>query len=152
MQITHKMAEAVRKSPKETPKAEIEEQATAAPVIDEGTDTRCSCNGSRGKVRYIPYEPLPSEQDIDTEAEPEQSEIYEDYKEADETAAEEAFINKAAAEESQTDDRPSYSFENTAADDTEERESAPQPQTFVLPESAYIFNPDISKGDEVRSE
>lgn len=58
----------------------------------------------------------------------------------------------AAAEESQTDDRPSYSFENTAADDTEEQESAPQPQTFVLPESAYIFNPDISKGDEVRSD
>ena len=58
----------------------------------------------------------------------------------------------AAAEESQTDDRPSYSFENTAADNTEEQESAPQPQTFVLPESAYIFNPDISKGDEVRSD
>lgn len=150
-QITHKMAEAVRKSPKETPKAEFEEQTTAAPVIDEGTDTDAVVPAHAESPVYT-YEPLPSEQDIDTEAEPEQSEIYEDYKEADETAAEEAFINKAAAEESQTDDRPSYSFENTAADDTEERESAPQPQTFVLPESAYIFNPDISKGDEVRSD
>lgn len=150
-QITHKMAEAVRKSPKETPKAEIEEQTTSAPVIDEGTDTDAVVPAHAESPVYT-YEPLPSEQDIDTEAEPEQSEIYEDYKEADETAAEEAFINKAAAEESQTDDRPSYSFENTAADDTEERESVPQPQTFVLPESAYIFNPDISKGDEVRSD
>lgn len=150
-QITHQMAQAVRKSPKQTPKAEIEEQTTAAPVIDEGTDTDVVMLDYAESPVYT-YEPLPSEQYIDTEAEPEQSEIYEDYKEEDETAAEEAFINEAAAEESQTDDRPSYSFENTAADDTEERESAPQPKTFVLPESAYIFNPDISKGDEVRSD
>lgn len=149
-QITHKMAEAVRKSPKETPKAEIEEQTTAAPVIDEGTDTDAVVPAYAESPVYT-YEPLLSEQDIDTEAEPEQSEIYEDYMEEDETSAEEAVINEAAAE-SQTDDRPSYSFENTAADDTEEQESAPQPQTFVLPESAYIFNPDISKGDEVRSD
>ena len=149
-QITHQMAQAVRKSPKQTPKAEIEEQTTAAPVIDESVDADVVMPDYAESPVYT-YEPMSIEQNIDTEAEPEQSEIYEDYMEEDETSAEEAVINEAAAE-SQTDDRPSYSFENTEADNTEEKESAPQPKTFVLPESAYIFNPDISKGDEVRSD
>lgn len=150
-QITHQMAQAVRKSPKQTPKAEIEEQTTAAPVIDESVDADVVMPDYAESPVYT-YEPMSIEQNIDTEAEPEQSKIYEDYMEEDETSAEEAFINEAAAEESQTDDRPRYSFENTAADNTEEKESAPQPKTFVLPESAYIFNPDINKGDEVRSD
>ena len=161
-QITQHIAAASRPSPKETPETEYEEQSASvhAASADTITDTSTEAPSYAESTAYPTDAPQPDEQYFAPEAETEQDIIDESYDYPAETERE---TSGTETEETMsdahmpdiTDNIPGYSFENETAGHTDYTESPDikeQPKTFILPESAYVFSPDLNGNQAVRSD
>lgn len=131
-EITHRMAEAIAPQSVPEPTTEPETEEAAAPVeteMPQATET-------------APAEQITTEEPAAAE-EPE-SEAGAGY--VTEEAEPEVYTFEIEADAPEPEDVVTEEPEPPAAAETDE------PKTFVLPDAAYIFTPDLSGGVEVRSD